>query len=138
MKRVAFQTFGCRLNQYDTEAIRTLFERSGRWRSVPCSEEAEAYVVNTCSVTARADASARKAIRRLHEQRGGAKIIVTGCYAQRAPEEIAALPGVSLVVGAADRAAVVCEAEAAGAGEGRVAVSPISEARTFSTSRSRK
>lgn len=131
MKRVAFQTFGCRLNQYDSEAIRTLFEESGRWRSVPWSEEAEAYVVNTCSVTARADASARKAIRRLHEQRRGAKIIVTGCYAQRAPEEIAALPGVSLVVGAADRAAVVSETEAAGAGEARVAVSPVSEAKTF-------
>lgn len=131
MNRVAFRTFGCRLNQYDSEAIRTLFEASGRWRSVSWSDEAEAYVVNTCSVTARADASARKAIRRLHEERVGAKIIVTGCYAQRAPEEIAALPGVSLVVGAADRAAVVGETEAAVAGEARVAVSPVSEATTF-------
>ena len=131
MKRVAFCTFGCRLNQYDTEAIRTLFEESGRWRSVPWSDDAEAYVVNTCSVTARADASARKAIRRLHEQRAGAKIVVTGCYAQRAPEEIASLPGVTLVVGAADRAAVVGEAEAARPGEVRVAVSPVSQATTF-------
>ncbi len=131
MNRVAFCTFGCRLNQYDSEAIRTLFEASGRWRSVPWSDEAEAYVVNTCSVTARADASARKAIRRLHEERRVAKIIVTGCYAQRAPEEIAALPGVSLVVGAADRGAVVDETEAAVAGEARVAVSPVSEATTF-------
>ena len=131
MKRVAFYTFGCRLNQYDTEAIRTLFEESGRWRSVPWSDEAEAYVVNTCSVTARADASARKAIRRLHEQRAGAKIIVTGCYAQRAPKEIAALPGVSLVVGAANRAQIVGEAESVQAAEARVAVSPVSEATTF-------
>ena len=131
MKRVAFRTFGCRLNQYDTEAIRTLFEASGRWRTVPWSDEAEAYVVNTCSVTARADASARKAIRRLHEERAGAKIIVTGCYAQRAPEEIAALPGVALVVGAADRAAVVGEAEAVRPGEARTAVSPIAEASVF-------
>ena len=131
MKRVAFYTFGCRLNQYDTEAIRTLFEKSGRWRSVPWSDDAEAYVVNTCSVTARADATARKAIRRLHAQRDGAKIIVTGCYAQRAPEEIAALPGVSLVIGAADRAAVVAEAEASGAAAVRMAVSPVSEATTF-------
>ena len=131
MKRVAFHTFGCRLNQYDTEAIRTLFEKSGRWRSVPWSDEAEAYVVNTCSVTARADASARKAIRRLHEQREGAKIVVTGCYAQRAPQEIAALPGVSLVVGAANRAEVVGEAEAALLGETRVAVPPVSDATVF-------
>ena len=131
MRRVAFYTFGCRLNQYDTEAIRTLFEKSGRWRGVPWSDDAEAYVVNTCSVTARADATARKAIRRLHEQRAGAKIIVTGCYAQRAPEEIAALPGVSLVIGAADRAAVVAEAEASGTAAVRMAVSPVSEATTF-------
>ena len=131
MKRVAFHTLGCRLNQYDTEALRTLFEESGRWRSVPWAEDAEAYVVNTCSVTARADASARKAIRRLHERRPEAKIVVSGCYAQRAPREIAELPGVSLVLGAADRAAVVGEVEALGAGETRVAVSPISEARTF-------
>ena len=131
MKRVAFHTFGCRLNQYDTEAIRTLFEESGRWRSVPWSDEAEAYVVNTCSVTARADASARKAIRRLHEQRGGAKIIVTGCYAQRAPKEIAALPGVSLVMGAANRAQIVGEAESVEPAEARVAVPPVSEATRF-------
>lgn len=131
MKRVAFYTLGCRLNQYDTEALRTLFEESGRWRSVPWAGDAEAYVVNTCSVTARADASARKAIRRLHERRPGAKIVVSGCYAQRAPREIAELPGVSLVLGAADRAAVVGEVEALSAGETRVAVSPISEASTF-------
>ena len=131
MKRVAFHTFGCRLNQYDTEAIRTLFEESGRWRSVPWSDEAEAYVVNTCSVTARADASARKAIRRLHEQRGGAKIIVTGCYAQRAPKEIAALPGVSLVMGAANRAQIVGEAESVEPAEARLAVPPVSEATRF-------
>ena len=131
MKRVAFYTFGCRLNQYDTEALRTLFEDSGRWRSVPWADEAEAYVVNTCSVTARADANARKAVRRLHERRPEAKIVVSGCYAQRAPREIAELPGVSLVIGAADRAAVVGEVEALSAGDTRVAVSPISEASTF-------
>ncbi len=131
MKRVAFHTFGCRLNQYDTEAVRTLFEDSGRWRSVPWSDEAEAYVVNTCSVTARADASARKAIRRLHEQRPDAKIIVTGCYAQRAPNEIAELPGVSLVVGAANRAHIVGEAESTRGAQVRVAVPPVSEATTF-------
>ena len=49
MKRVAFYTLGCRLNQYDTEALRTLFEESGRWRSVPWAGDAEAYVVNTCA-----------------------------------------------------------------------------------------
>ena len=131
MKRVAFCTFGCRLNQYDTETIRTLLEREGGWRAVSVREPAELYVVNTCTVTARADATARKAIRRLHQERPDARILVTGCYAQRAPEELAELPGVSLIVGAADRGAVAREVDALRPGELRIAVSPISAATEF-------
>lgn len=130
-KRVAFRTFGCRLNQYDTEAVRTLFERQGDWQTVPFNSLADAYVVNTCSVTAQADASARKAIRRICQERPEAKVVVTGCYAQRAPEEIAKLPGVSLIVGAADRARIVEEVQNAVAGELRLAVSPIDAAKKF-------
>lgn len=78
-ERVAYRTFGCRLNQYDTESIRTLLEASGRYETV--RGEADVYVVNTCSVTARADASARKAVRRIHAEHPGARIVVTGCYA---------------------------------------------------------
>ena len=129
-ERVAFRTFGCRLNQYDTESIRTLLEVSGRYETV--GADADVYVVNTCSVTARADASARKAVRRIHAENPEAKIVVTGCYAQRAPEELAALPGVSLVLGAADRGRVVDELEhVRRGGEARVAVAPITEARKF-------
>ena len=129
-ERVAFRTFGCRLNQYDTESIRTLLEASGRYESV--SGEADVYVVNTCSVTARADASARKAVRRIHAENPAAKIVVTGCYAQRAPDELAGLPGVSLVLGAADRGRVVDELARTRAGEApRLAVAPIAEARKF-------
>ncbi len=131
MKRVAFCTFGCRLNYYDTETVRTLLEEQGGWRTVRMREGADIYVVNTCSVTAQADARARKAIRRLHGERPDAKIVVTGCYAQRAPQDIARLPGVSLILGAADRANVVREVENLGSGAARVAVSPISEAKTF-------
>lgn len=130
-KRVAYCTFGCRLNQYDTETIRTLLERDGGWRTVPFKEAADVYVVNTCSVTARADASARKAIRRIHAERPGAKIVVTGCYAQRAAHEIAELPGVSLIVGAADRARIVEEVAGMRAGDLRTAVSPVTEAKAF-------
>ena len=61
--------------------------------------EATVVVMNTCTVTAGADQDARAAIRRVRRQNPEARIVVTGCYAQRAPEEIAALPGVSLVVG---------------------------------------
>ena len=129
-ERVSFRTFGCRLNQYDTEALRTLLEASGRYETV--RGETDVYVVNTCSVTARADASARKAVRRIHAENPAARIVVTGCYAQRAPEELSGLPGVSLVLGAADRGRVVEELAGTVRGEpARVAVSPIAEARTF-------
>ena len=129
-ERVAFRTFGCRLNQYDTESIRTLLEASGRYETV--RGDADVHVVNTCSVTARADAAARKAVRRIHAENPDAKIVVTGCYAQRAPEELAGLPGVSLVLGAADRGRVVEElARARPGAAARLAVAPIAEARKF-------
>jgi threonylcarbamoyladenosine tRNA methylthiotransferase MtaB len=131
MRNVSFTTFGCRLNQYDTETVRTLLERDGRWRTVAQEQEADVVVVNTCSVTARADATARKAIRRIHKRNPRARIVVTGCYAQRAPEDLAVLPGVALVVGAADRGHVASKLQALRPGEVEVAVSPIGEARTF-------
>ncbi|MBZ0267654.1 radical SAM protein [bacterium] len=134
MKRVAFCTFGCRLNQYDTETMRTLLSEEGEWRSVPWNDEADVYVVNTCSVTAKADARARNMIRRIHGERPAARIVATGCYAQRDPEALAALSGVDLVLGAADREHVVDEFEQVitlTRGTPRMAVSPISEARTF-------
>ena len=131
MKRVAFCTFGCRLNSYDTETIRTLLETKGGWNTVSMREEADVYVVNTCSVTAQADARARKAIRRINNERPEAQIVVTGCYAQRAPEDIAELPGVSLIVGAADRGRIVEEMSLMNRGELRLSVSSIDEATKF-------
>lgn len=132
MKTVRFRTFGCRLNQYDTETIRTLLERDGGFRALGDGGSPDVYVVNTCSVTARADATSRKAIRRIHAEHPDARIVVTGCYAQRAPHELAPLPGVSLVVGAADRARVAAKLNhLKPPGEVEVAVSPIAEARAF-------
>ncbi len=135
MKTVAFRTFGCRLNQYDTETVRTLLEREGNWRAVPTSSDARVFVINTCSVTAQADACARKAIRRINREHPGSTIVVTGCYAQRAPAEVAQLPGVSLVIGAADRAEVSARLDAIvtrpGPAEVEIAVSPVTEAKTF-------
>ena len=131
-RRIAYRTFGCRLNQYDTEAIRTLVGKGGgREEAAGPHEAADVYVVNTCSVTARADATARKAIRRINADHPEAKIVVAGCYAQRAPEELAALPGVALVVGAADRARVAELIDRIGDGPPVVAVSPISTAKSF-------
>jgi threonylcarbamoyladenosine tRNA methylthiotransferase MtaB len=92
------QNFGCRATQADGAALeRQLLDR-GLARAGTAGE-AEVVVLNTCTVTASADQDVRSAIRRIHRENPAGKILVTGCYAQRAPEEIAALPGVSLVVG---------------------------------------
>jgi len=92
------QQFGCRATQADGAAIeRQLLDRG--YKSAPDPANAAIVVLNTCTVTAAADAQARDAIRKLHAQNPQARLIVTGCYAQRAPEELASLPGVSWVVG---------------------------------------
>jgi threonylcarbamoyladenosine tRNA methylthiotransferase MtaB len=92
------QQFGCRATQADGAAIeRQLLDRGCTLGDSAAT--ADVVVLNTCTVTAAADAQARDTIRKLHAGSPATRIIVTGCYAQRAPEEIAALPGVSFVVG---------------------------------------
>src|SRR5437773_6084592 len=98
MSRFYVQNFGCRATQADGAAIERQFLDQGL-RPVPDSAEADIVVINTCTVTAEADRDARAAIRRLHRQNPERQIIVSGCYAQRAPQEVAALPGVSRVIG---------------------------------------
>src|ERR1051325_2918038 len=92
------ENFGCRATQADGAAIEAQFRDKGMERAV-APEDAELVVLNTCTVTASADQDARAAIRRIHRENPGCKIVVTGCYAQRAPGEIAALPGVTQVIG---------------------------------------
>jgi threonylcarbamoyladenosine tRNA methylthiotransferase MtaB len=92
------ENFGCRATQADGAALERQFEREGLDRA-QAAAQASVVVLNTCTVTAAADQDARAAIRRVQRQNPAAKIVVTGCYAQRAPEEIAALPGVSCVIG---------------------------------------
>ncbi len=90
--------FGCRATQADGAALeRQLHERGFRWTAAEA--EANVIVLNTCTVTAAADRDARAAIRRIHRSNPQAQIVVTGCYAQRVPAEIAALPGVACVIG---------------------------------------
>src|SRR5712691_8282131 len=92
------EQFGCRATQADGAALeRQLLDRG--CTSASTAATADIVVVNTCTVTASADAQARDAIRKLHAANPAVRVIVTGCYAQRAPEELAALPGVSWVVG---------------------------------------
>jgi threonylcarbamoyladenosine tRNA methylthiotransferase MtaB len=92
------ENFGCRATQADGATLERQFEERGFTRA-SSSAQASVVVLNTCTVTAAADQDARAAIRRVQRRNPNTKIVVTGCYAQRAPEEIAALPGVSLVVG---------------------------------------
>jgi threonylcarbamoyladenosine tRNA methylthiotransferase MtaB len=92
------ENFGCRATQADGASLERQFEQRGLLRA-DAPATAELVVLNTCTVTAAADHDARAAIRRIHRQNPNAQIVVTGCYAQRAPEEIAALPGVSQVIG---------------------------------------
>jgi threonylcarbamoyladenosine tRNA methylthiotransferase MtaB len=96
--RFFVQSFGCRATQADGAALERQLATKGLAQS-HSAREADVVVLNTCTVTAAADQDARASIRRIHRENPAAKIMVTGCYAQRAPQEIAALPGVSWVVG---------------------------------------
>ncbi len=98
MPRFFVQSFGCRATQADGSALERQLATHGLAQA-HSAREADIVVLNTCTVTAAADQDARASIRRVHRENPAAKIMVTGCYAQRAPQEIAALPGVTWVVG---------------------------------------
>ena len=106
MKTVAFTTLGCKVNQYDTDAMKGLFLK-GDYEVIPFEEEADIYVVNTCSVTNMGEKKSRQIIRQAQRRNPEAKIVVTGCYAQLNPEAIAAIDGVNLVIGTSNRHRVV-------------------------------
>lgn len=90
--------FGCRASQADGAALKLQLERAG-WAETAESQNSDIAILNTCTVTATADAEVRQIIRRIHRENPGCRILVTGCYAQRAPQEIAALDGIAWVVG---------------------------------------
>jgi threonylcarbamoyladenosine tRNA methylthiotransferase MtaB len=92
------ENFGCRATQADGAAIEEQFRENGLTRA-DHPRNAQYVVLNTCAVTASAEQDARAAIRRVHRENPDCKVIVTGCYAQRVPHEVASLPGVSVVVG---------------------------------------
>ena len=99
---VAFATLGCRLNQVDTQQLQTALEARG-FTTVPFAGPADVVVVNTCTVTARAEFSDRQAIRRAARVSPRARLVVTGCWAQTSPGDVAGLREVDLVVGNADK-----------------------------------
>lgn len=101
-RTVAFYTLGCKLNYSETSSIARLFEDAG-YGEVKFQEGADIYVINTCSVTDFADRKCRKVVRQALKKNAQAFIVVIGCYAQLKPEEIANIPGVDLVLGAAEK-----------------------------------
>jgi threonylcarbamoyladenosine tRNA methylthiotransferase MtaB len=98
MTRFFVRNFGCRATQADGAALEAQLAERGL-AAAPTAEGADLVVLNTCTVTAEADHDARTAIRRVHRENPTARILVTGCYAQRAPDDLAAMPGVTWVVG---------------------------------------
>lgn len=97
---VAFHTLGCKLNFSETSALARHLEQEG-FVQKNFEEEADYYVINTCSVTDNADKECRQLVRRIQRRSPASAVVITGCYAQLKPNEIAAIPGVDLVLGAA-------------------------------------
>jgi threonylcarbamoyladenosine tRNA methylthiotransferase MtaB len=100
--RVAFVTLGCKLNSYETESLRGVFHRH-HYDIVDAAQPADYYVINTCAVTGHAESDARQFIRGVTKHNPSAQVIVTGCYAQRDAQTLAAMPEVALVVGNAEK-----------------------------------
>lgn len=106
MKKVAFYTLGCKVNQYETEAMLELFEKEG-YRQVDSEDYADVYVINTCTVTHMSDRKSRQYIRRVKKKNPNSIIAVVGCYSQVSPEEILEIEDVNLVMGTNDRKYIV-------------------------------
>ncbi|WP_432664585.1 tRNA (N(6)-L-threonylcarbamoyladenosine(37)-C(2))-methylthiotransferase MtaB [Wukongibacter baidiensis] len=102
MKKVAFYTLGCKVNQYDTEAMIEIFEKKD-YEVVENDEVADVYVINTCTVTNLGDRKSRQFIRRSKKKNPDSIIVVVGCYAQTASEEVMNIEGVNLVLGTNER-----------------------------------
>ena len=108
MKKVAFYTLGCKVNQYETEAMLELFEKEG-YEKAETEDYADVYVINTCTVTHMSDRKSRQYIRRMKKKNPDAIISVVGCYSQVSPEEILSIDEVNLVMGTNDRKKIVEE-----------------------------
>ncbi len=103
--RIAFTTLGCKINQYESDQLRQNLLSQGN-TIVPFDDEADVYIINTCSVTSKSDYQCRQVIRSAARRCREAKIVVTGCYASTRPEELKQLAGVTFVVGNADKASI--------------------------------
>src|SRR5687768_13723106 len=102
MKTVAFHTLGCKLNYSETSTLSRMLETDGFVKK-EFEDTADVYVINTCSVTENADKECRQIVRRIQRRAPEAMVVITGCYAQLKPKEIAEIEGVDLVLGAAEK-----------------------------------
>ncbi|QJB35593.1 tRNA (N(6)-L-threonylcarbamoyladenosine(37)-C(2))-methylthiotransferase MtaB [Chitinophaga oryzae] len=102
VKTVAFHTLGCKLNFSETSTLSRLLEQDG-FVKTDFENTADVYVINTCSVTDNADKECRQLVRRIQRRAPESMVVITGCYAQLKPEEIASIEGVDLVLGAAEK-----------------------------------
>lgn len=101
-KTVAFHTLGCKLNFAETSSLSRMLEHEG-FEKKDFADKADVYVINTCSVTDNADKECRQIVRRIQRNSPESLVVITGCYAQLKPKEIASIPGVDLVLGAAEK-----------------------------------
>ena len=131
MKTVAFYTLGCKVNQYESEAISSLFEQKG-YDVVPFEQSSDVYIINTCTVTNLSDRKSRQAIRKAKKNNPNSIVAVMGCYAQTASEDVMKLPEVDLVIGTKDRKKIIEYISRIEAGECRInAVDNIMSTRDF-------
>lgn len=134
-RTVAFHTLGCKLNYSETSALARLFESSG-YLPVKFEEGADIYVLNTCSVTEQADRECKKIVRQALRHQPDAFVVVTGCYAQLKPHEIADIPGVDLVLGAGEKFRILDYVDdlSKSQGKGMVQAGSVREVNTFTAS----
>jgi threonylcarbamoyladenosine tRNA methylthiotransferase MtaB len=129
--KVAISTLGCKVNQYESAGILEMLDES-IYVSVPFNTKADCYIINTCTVTGRTDYQSRNLIRRAIRTNPEACIIVTGCYAQVAPHDLARIPGVTLIAGNAEKEHIPQIIERLVKGAPQLLVSDICKAREFS------
>ncbi len=125
--RIAITTLGCKINQYDSAVIQSRLEE--RHSLVPFDDAADCYLINTCTVTDRADWEARQLVRRAKRRNPAARILVTGCYAQVNPQEVAQVPGVDFVVGLNRLDDLLRFVESDSAGATKIAVGDVTRER---------
>ena len=134
MKRASFHTLGCKLNYTETATFREQFEHAG-FEAVDFGDEADVVLINTCSVTSKADAEARKVVRQALRRSPGAYVVVVGCYAQLRPDEIASIDGVDLVLGAQEKFHILEHVDPAlEKGIPRIIAGEVEEATSFEAS----